>query len=366
MALVMREFETMVDETLQRIVDANIGIKNTAPGSVIRTIIEALLAEVDVQNYTIDQIYKAMNIDTATGSDLDAIVAILGVTRKQATYAEGVVTFGRSDPYDTDITIQYAQMVSTKQSNGNIFEFIVIDDDKKLLAGELQASVNVRAIEPGSIYLPSNTITVMNTPIIGIEYVTNEDEFFGGSNQETDDELRHRAKQALAGLGKGTNTAIRSALLDVSGVVDAIAMDMSRGVGTADFVVITNEIPPQTALQNEIIDTIRITKAAGIDIGVIYPTIKTQAIVITISSMSGNELSQEAIDKAGDAIISYCSNLSVGDTLIISQLERAIGNAIGDIDVDVKVTTPSANVVPTSTEVIRYGAITINGVVWNG
>lgn len=368
MALIMREFETMVDETLQRIVDANIGITNIIPGSVIRTIIESLLAEVDVQNYTIDQIYKAMNVDTATGEDLDAIVAILGVTRKQATYAEGVVTFGRSDPYDTDIAIQYAQMVSTKQNNadGSTFEFIVTEDNARLPAGELQVTVGIKAVEPGNIYLPINTITVMNTPIIGIEYVTNMTEFVGGSNQETDDELRYRAKQALAGLGKGTNTALRSALLDINGVVDAIVMDMNRGVGTADIVVITNEIPPQTALKNEIDDMISITKAAGVNIGVIYPTIKTQNIVVTITSISGVTLSQESIDSAGNAIINYCSGLSVGDTLIISQLERAIGNAINDIDTDIVTVTPSTNVVPTSTEVIRHGNITINGVVWNG
>ena len=369
MALVVREFETMVDETLQRIVDANIGITNTIPGSVIRTIIESLLAEVDIQNYTIEQIYRAMNIDTATGDDLDAIVAILGVIRKQATYAEGTVVFGRSDVYDTDIAIQYAQMVSTKQNNninsGDILEFIVIDDDAKLVAGELQTTVNIRAIEPGNIYLPENTITVMNTPIIGIEYVKNTVEFYGGTNKETDDELRYRAKQALAGLGKGTSIALRSALLELTGVVDAIVMDVSRGVGTADIVVITSEIPPTTALQNKITDVISITKAAGIDVGVIYPTIKAQDVVVTITDITGAVLSQDNISSAYNAIVDYCGSLSVGDTLIISQLERAIGNAIDNIDVDVVVTTPDANVVPTSTQVIRHGTITITGVVLN-
>lgn len=367
MPLIIREFETMVDETLQRIVNANIGITNTIPGSVIRTIIESLLAEVDIQNYTIDQIYKAMNIDTAVGEDLDAIVAILGVVRKQATYAEGTVVFGRSDLYATDIAIQYAQIISTKQNNnGSIIEFIVTDDDAKLIAGELQTAVNIRAMEPGNIYLPANTITVMNTPIIGIEYVTNSIEFSGGSNQETDDELRHRAKQALAGLGRGTNTALRSALLGINGVVDAIVMDMNRGVGTADIVVITNEMPPQTALKNEIDSVVSITKSAGINVGIIYPTIKTQDIAITITNVSGATLPQELIDRAGNAIINYCNNLLVGDTFIVSQLERAIGNAINDVDTDIVTITPSSNVIPTSTEVIRYGDITINGVIWNG
>lgn len=368
MPLVTREFETMVDETLRRIVNANIGITNIMPGSVIRTIIESLLAEVDIQNYTIDQIYKAMNIDTATGSDLDAVVAILGVIRKQATYAEGTVVFGRSDVYTTDIPIQYAQMVSTKQNNnGSVsYEFIVIDDNAELKAGDLQTTVNIRATEPGSIFLPVNTITIMNTPVIGIEYVTNIVEFSGGSNEETDDELRQRAKQALAGLGKGTSVALRSALLDLDGVIDAIVIDLNRGVGTADVVVITSELPPQTALTDDINYTISITKAAGIDVGVIYPTIKTQNITVTITDTTGASITQETIDNAAHAIIDYCGKLSVSDVLIVSQLDRAIGNAINNINIDSTIITPSANITPNSTEVIRNGTITINGVVWNG
>lgn len=370
MALVIREFETMVDETLQRIVDANIGITNILPGSVIRTIIEAIMAETDIQNYTIDQIYKAMNIDTSTGSDLDALVTILGISRKQATYATGTVTFGRSDVYDTDITIQYAQMVSTRQDSntGLIHEFIVTDDEAKLVAGELKTMVNIKAVNPGRIYLPTGSITIMTTPVIGIEYVTNEIEFSGGTDQETDDELRARAKQALAGLGKGTNAAIRSALLGVDGVNDAIVLDTNRGVGTADIIVVTDEIPPSTALQNKIAIAISETKAAGIHVQAIYPVIVQQDVSITLVNIADPlaTISEEYINNAGNAIIAYCNSLSVGDILIISQLERAIGNAIDDADIDITTETPSANVTPASTEVMRHGTITINGVVWNG
>lgn len=367
MALVIREFETMVDETLQRIVNANIGITNIYPGSVIRTIIESLLAEVDIQNYSIDQIYKAMNIDTATGEDLDAIVAILGVTRRRATYATGTVVFGRSDAYDTDIAIQYAQIISTKQdADGSIHEFIVTDEDAKLTSGNLQTTVNIRAMDPGIIYLPINSITVMNTPIIGIEYVTNTVAFNGGTNDETDDELRARAKLALAGLGKGTATALRSALLNISGVIDAVVMDANRGVGTTDIIVITNTLPPPESLQNIIADTISATKAAGINVDIIYPTIKTQDVNVTLTNIAGGLVSQDDINNAASAIIGYCNTLLIGDVLIISQLERHIGNAIDNSNIDVVVTVPSSNVTPTSTQVIRCGNITINGVVFDG
>ena len=370
MPLVVRGFETMVDDTLKRIVDANVGITNIMPGSVIRTIIESVLAELDIQNYTVDQIYKAMNIDTAEGTDLESIVAILGVYRKQATYATGTVTFGRSDIYDTDIAIQYAQMISTKQDNstGNIFEFIVTDEDAKLVAGNLKTTVNIKAMTAGSIYLPVNSITIMNTPIIGIEYVTNEIEFSGGTDAETDEELRARAKMALAGLGKGTNAAIRSALMDIDGVMDVVPMDLSRGVGTADMITITNEIPPSITLQNEINRVVSITKSAGIDVGVIYPTIKPQNITITLTNTVGSstDIPNEYIDNAVKAIINYCNNLSIGDVLIISQLERAIGNEINNSDIDIITQTPNANIIPANTEVIRHGTITINGVVRNG
>lgn len=364
----VREFETMVEDTLQRIIDADVGITNVFAGSVIRTIVENILAELDIQNYSIDQIYKAMNIDTATGEDLDAIVSILGVIRKSATYAEGTVVFGRSSEYATDIDIEYAEMVSTRQSNidGSTIEFIVIDDDAKLQAGDLEVTVNIRATEPGNIYLPPNTITIMNNPIIGIEYVTNKVEIHSGLDEETDDELRDRAKQALAGLGKGTNTALRSAVMSINGVVDAIVMDINRGVGTADIVVITNEIPPSSTLKNEIDDVIRITKSAGINVEIIYPTISTQNIEITLSHISGSVISDDDINKAGNAIIDYCGSLSIGDTLIISQLERSIGNAIDDLDVDIVTIEPANNVTSLSTQVIRNGTITINGDEWYG
>lgn len=367
MAIVTREFETMVDDTLQRIVDANAGITNIMPGSVVRTIVEALLAETDIQNYMIDEIYKAMNIDTATGEDLENIVEILGVTRKSATYAEGIVKFGRSDEYSTDIAIQYAQMVSTKQnSNGDIYEFIVIDDDAKLVAGDLSVDVNVRATKPGRIYLPINTVTIMNTSVIGIEYVTNAVEINSGTDEETDDELRERAKQALSELGKGTSNALRSALLKLNGVNDVVILDTNRGVGTADIVMITNDIPPSTALVNQINAVINETKSAGINIEVIYPTIDTQDISVTLKNVNNIDIPDEYINLAANAIVEYCNSLSIGDTLILSQMERLIGNAINNIDIDIITLSPSANVVPSSTQVIRNGIITINGVEWNG
>jgi uncharacterized alkaline shock family protein YloU len=73
-------------------------ITDANPGSVVRTIVEAVSREMDYMYAQLEQVYEAGFIDTATGSSLDLVASILGVTRKPAEPAMGVVTFGRNTP----------------------------------------------------------------------------------------------------------------------------------------------------------------------------------------------------------------------------------------------------------------------------
>ena len=359
MSINIRDFDVMVNDTLQRIVDAGVGITNINVGSVIRTIVESIIAEIDINYYQINQIYNALNIDNAVGADLDSLVSILGVVRKPATKCHGIVTFNITQPSSYDINIPFAQIISTRQDrNGNMVEFIVTDDDKYILAGELSVDVNVESINAGSLYIPTNALNIMNTPIIGIESVHNGDEIVGGTDAESDELLRSRAKQALSNLGKGTNIALESALLNIPDVLDAMVIDMSRGVGTADIVVVTASIPPSTELNNEILSTVDSTKSAGIDVEVVYPTIVSVDVEITVTDGD--------IDVIGNAIISYFSTLKISQSFIINQMERFVLNACNIDDMDMSTITPSNNVDISGTEIIRSGIITINGDVWNG
>ena len=104
MAIQVKEFDTMVNDVLRRITNST-KISNINPGSVMRTIAEAILAEQDIQYYQIDQIFKGMDIDTATGNDLDRLVKILGIVRKSAVPCIATLTFGRSEASDANIMI---------------------------------------------------------------------------------------------------------------------------------------------------------------------------------------------------------------------------------------------------------------------
>jgi len=57
--------------------------------------------------------YYAGFIDFATGQNLDRLVAILGIRRKQAVKATGTVTFSRSTLATSDIVIPAGTRVAT-------------------------------------------------------------------------------------------------------------------------------------------------------------------------------------------------------------------------------------------------------------
>src|SRR5271170_6003828 len=73
-------------------------ITDVNPGSVVRTIVEAIGREIEYLYAQNDYVYKEGFIDTATGNSLDLVVAILGVQRRPPQFATGLVTFGRRKP----------------------------------------------------------------------------------------------------------------------------------------------------------------------------------------------------------------------------------------------------------------------------
>lgn len=355
----VRDFEVMVNDVLRRIVNTT-GISNVRPGSVIRTLVEATLSELSIQYYQISRIFDNMSIDDATGEDLERLIKILGVTRKSATRCTAVLKFGRSAALTYGVKILAGSVVSTyPDNNGTTIEFEV-DEDTLLEAGKLSVDVNCTARNPGIIYVPMNTVAIINKPILNIEYVNNDTNIFGGSGIESDIELRNRAKGVFASLGKGTVSAIENAIMAIDEVQDVVCIDCSRGVGTADIVVVTTTIPPSKALSDEIESVAEDTKAAGINVKITYPT--TLSVDVSITLVNTNTSN----DEVGNAIVSYMASLGVSEKLIINQLERAILNACGDNDVDVTVIKPTSEVVPSGTQIIRCGTVTINGVAWNG
>lgn len=363
----IREFDEMVSDTLESIVNKDVGITNTSVGSVVRTLVEAILDNVDASNYYTSYIYDAMGIDEATGDDLDRLVYILGIVREKASPATGVVTFSTGDaPYEYDIQIPYGYQISTRQlSDGTIHIFTVDEYDVVLKAGQTSIDVKVVCDETGHLYLPAGSINTMSTSIVGVSTVINKTEINSGSDKESDEDFRVRAKDYVASLGKCTNDALKVAIQNIEGINACTVIDQYQGPGTSAVLVVPQIIPVLPDISSVVDKVVASTKASGIKVFIIYPTIKFINIVCTITGVTIEDPSILL-----EALSNYTSSLEVGQTFVIRQMERKLlnaldNNSIDNDDVDIITETPTSNVTCGSEEIIRVKTITINGEVYN-
>lgn len=186
------------------------------PGSVTRTLAESFAREYSVLSLQLEQVYDAAFLDTATGRDLDAVVSLLGITRRTQRFARGEVVLSRSSPAAGDIHVPVGTKISTADAPIVTVETI---DDATIRRGTLSVAVPVQAVVEGSGGVaPANGLRVVHRPILGIETVTNPEPLTFASAGETDDALRRRARLALDAAGRSTVRAVVGALTTVEGI----------------------------------------------------------------------------------------------------------------------------------------------------
>lgn len=176
-------------------------------GSVTRTLSEAIGREIATVYEQVNQAYLSAFLDTAEGKSLDLVVAILGITRKTKDFAVGLVTFFRELSIEGNITIPQGTLLTTAKGEAT-FQTTEI---RTLQRGQVRIDVPVRAGdgfggEAGKV--AAGAITNPTQPIAGISRVTNFEATFLGAENESDSELRERAKAAIRGLGKATLLAL--------------------------------------------------------------------------------------------------------------------------------------------------------------
>jgi uncharacterized phage protein gp47/JayE len=77
------------------------GITDVNPGSVVRTIVEAISRELENFHLQLEQAYFSGFLDTATGDALDLVVSVTGMKRKPPQPSSGIITFGRNTEPET-------------------------------------------------------------------------------------------------------------------------------------------------------------------------------------------------------------------------------------------------------------------------
>jgi uncharacterized phage protein gp47/JayE len=356
------EFKTR-DQIVQDIINSilsKIPDIDFSDGEPLKTIIEAIVTEMDYQNWQLKQVYDNAFIDTSYGDDLSNLVKLLGITRNPAKGAFGKVKFYRETPATLDYLIPAGTIVETLPDAEGVFNSYQTTENVVLLTGQTFIDANVKAITLGlSSNVTSNKVTTINNPPLGIESVTNIEPIAGGENEESDDDLRNRAKSVLETSGQGTVTAITNKIQEIPGVKYTKVLDMQRGIGTLDILVLGDTVPMPSDIMDSITKMAMDTKSGGIDILIYEPTYTNVNVDITLTMKEGYNI-LDVTEDVNTSINNYFATLGIGDTFVKNQLVKYIlDNTIGRV-ADLNINSPSSNITEDSTSLITLGTITLH------
>lgn len=280
-------------------------------------------------SYTNMQFIKnQMFPQTATGDYLDMHAEQRGLQRIGATKSKGYLKFARGENIFYDITIPKGTICSTTGING--VRFITLED-AYITSGETSVSVLAMSETPGYLTnTPKNTITVMITLPAGITSVTNEEAFSGGTDSESDEDLRKRLLDSYKNISNGTNCAFyKNIALEFEGVHSASVISRPDGNnGTVHVYVAGNGSVLADDKMTNIQNKINSLKEINVDATVKAPTIVNVNINLTITVKDGYSFDIIKVNCENN-INKYFSNLSIGEDILLADIANIVYNTEG-------------------------------------
>jgi len=176
---------------------------------------EALLWEL------VEAIYNGLDPATAEGVPLQKSCNIVGVTKQEATYSTVTVTCT-----GTPATVILIGTIFSVSGNP-LARFLT--DYQVTIAGGGTVSVECTAETAGAVIANAASLTVIETPVSGLDSITNALDADVGNNDETDAELRYRRNLSLQQSQAATLEAIRTVLLEVEDVDNCVGEENITG-----------------------------------------------------------------------------------------------------------------------------------------
>ena len=297
-------------------------------GSVVRTLAEAVSKEIALLYAQLNLAYDSAFVETAAGSSLDRVVALLGCMRFQAGRPVGTVTFTRRAGAVGNITIPAGTPV-TDAADKIRYETVERYD---LLAGETTAQVRVRGAAAATPVVEPGQLSVVQRAIAGIDKVVNERPTTRASEDETDEELRARARDALLAASKGTVPALRFGLLQLPEVRDVQVIEMPNGVpGEVRLRVTLAEPGPGGALpdavRRRLMDRVEALRPAGVRVLVegAGSTSLTAKVDLVLAGSRLPPAEVEAVQKSvSDRLRAEIGKKGVGEKVRVKPLVAAL------------------------------------------
>jgi uncharacterized phage protein gp47/JayE len=229
--------DAVLRELIDRLREQGFPITDWHPGGVARTILEVDAAALEDLYALVPAIAAGGYLATAQGPWLDLLAeSAYDLRRHPATFARGRVVltaelgFGPYTLEPGDLWVGTPDGLRYYNTTGGVLP----------MGGTL--GVEIQSESPGSRYnVPIGAISVLHTPLPGVS-VTNPPDWLleAARDEETDEELRRRARLRWASLGTGaTRAAYEFWALNAHHAVTKVRVldDHPRGQGTVDVVI---------------------------------------------------------------------------------------------------------------------------------
>lgn len=290
-------------------------------GSVIRTLLETVAREHALEEQYLDRIYRSAFVETAEGTSLDRVVALIGVSRLPAGHPLVSVRFARNAAAGGKITLPAGTVVT--DAAGNRYATVTT---LTLEVGEEARTVLAAGVAADTALVAAGALDRPETLVAGISTVTNPEPAYRQGAGETDEELRRRAKGALSGAVRGTVDALRFGVLSVTGVRAVEITEFPNGVPGEVRIDVAYDAPDDAVARTAVAARIETLRPAGIRVLAGAAARKSVAVqvdlVLTGRGVSGAELA--ALTAAvEDRVAARLRALPPGGTVRLTALTAA-------------------------------------------
>ena len=216
----------------------------------------------------LESVYNSFSLVNAYGIQIDNLVALNGIQRKNGTYTIANVQVTVSSALtltgqDALVNNPSASVFTVSDTSGNQYQL----QTTYSFSGAGTETLLFAAIDIGQIFTTPNTITIISTPQVGVTSVNNPSTSNDiiGVNEESDTALKIRQANSLQMGATGPADTLRAQLLNVPGITDAFVAEndtssVVNGVAANGIQVIVNA---PTATPATIAQVIYSKKTAG-------------------------------------------------------------------------------------------------------
>ncbi|MEE1060427.1 MAG: baseplate J/gp47 family protein [Ruminococcus sp.] len=268
---------------------------------------------------------KQMFMSTASGEFLDYFASQRGLERKPAQKAQGELYFKINEAHASDIFIPKGTTVTT--ADPVPVRFVTLEDDC-IFAGNTATLVYAEAEKAGSSgNIQAFKANIMVDAPVEIDYVYNTDVFFGGCDEETDEQLRKRIKDTLRMPVNGTNSAYYKKLaLTVPGITNVGVIPKVRGVGTVDVYVSNGSQASEEIALAQAQELISRNRELNVDVKVNAAYPYKVNFSITVKAMEGYR-NNDVVQICTSALKEYLNDIEIGGVMYLSELGKRLMNS---------------------------------------